>query len=378
MAPTMKPPRMTKRWPKPKAKAQGVGKGKGKGMGMGMTAALAVGLACLPWGSLGCAATGVRGSETAPADAMADLPPRAGAPLVLIAMPPSANFQDVRRSLITEIQRDFNVATLLITSSTGTDELGSAISRLNPVCIVLMNNNAVGLYREYQQAHLNAAKFPPSVVVMASFVDELQRTLINATGITYEVPGVTAFVHLRSVIRAPVKRVGVVYRPSFRQFIARQQELTDREQIQLVPIEVGKGVYADRLRSSLHALISEWKVDALWMLNDNELIKSTEYLDQTWRAELRKAHVPLVVGVPNLVNPRTRFGSIAVVPDHEALGFQTANLIFDLADNGWRADEHPIELPISTKTVADVKQLREEFGLKDDALQHIDRVLEYE
>ena len=334
-------------------------------------------LASLSWGLFGCATAGTPGHGGAASEALADPPARAGVPLVLIAMPPSANyFQDVRRSLLAEIQRDFNVATVTVTSSTAIEELGAAIQRLSPACIVLMNNTTVSVYREYQHAHAGAAKFPPSVVVMASFIDELRPTLINATGIAYEVPGVTAFVDLRSVINAPVRKVGVVYRPSFRQFIARQKELAEKEQIELVAVEVGKGVYADRLRSSLHALLVEQKVDALWMLNDNELIKSSEYLDQTWRAELRNANVPLVVGVPNLVNPRTPLGSFAVVPDHEALGLQTANLIFELAENGWHAENHAVELPISIKTLADVKQLRAKFGLKDDALQHIDRALE--
>jgi hypothetical protein len=330
----------------------------------------------LPMGLFGCATAGTRGHEGAPSDAQPDPPIRPGVPLVLIAMPPSANFQDVRRSLLAEVQRDFNVATLTVTLSTGMEELAGAIQRLSPACIVLMNNSTVSLYREYQHAHQSAGKFPPSVVVMASFIDELRPTLINATGIAYEVPGVTAFVDLRSVIKAPIRRVGVVYRPSFRQFIARQKELAEKEQIELVAVEVGKGVYADRLRSSLHLLLVDEKVDALWMLNDNELIKSSEYLDQTWRAELRNASVPLVVGVPNLVNPRTPLGSFAVVPDHEGLGLQTANVIFELAETGWRADQHGVELPISIKTLADVKQLRAKFGLKDDALQHIDRALE--
>ena len=343
---------------------------------MGPATKRLVGLAVLLWGLLGCATAGTRGPEGAPSEGLADPPTRAGPPLVLIAMPPSANFQDVRRSLLAEIQRDFNVATLTVTASTSLDELGATIQRWSPACIVLMNNTTVSLYREYQHAHPGTGKFPPSVVVMASFIDELRPTLINATGIAYEVPGVTAFVDLRSVIQAPVRRVGVVYRPSFRQFIARQKELADKEQIELVPIEVGKGVYADRLRSALHALLVDQKVDALWMLNDNELIKSSEYLDQTWRAELRNANVPLVVGVPNLVNPRTPLGSFAVVPDHGALGLQAANVIFELADNGWRAEDHAVELPISIKTLADVKQLRAKFGLKDDALQHIDRALE--
>jgi putative ABC transport system substrate-binding protein len=200
--------------------------------------------------------------------------------------------------------------------------------------------------------------------------------VVNATGIAYEVPGVAALVDLRSVIKAPVRRVGVIYRPSFRQFIIRQRELAEKEQIELVTLEVGEGVYADRLRSSLHVLLVGQHVDALWMINDNELIKSSEYLDQTWRAELRHVRVPVVVGVPNLVNPRSPLGTFAVVPDYGGLGLQAANLIFDLRENGWRADQHPVELPISINTLADVRQVREHFGLKDDALQHIDHPLE--
>ncbi len=346
---------------------------------MGGPAMRSVAVALWALGVLGCATAAMRGADGAPGDAPPDPPARAGVPLVLVAMPPSSNFQAVRRSLLNELQRDFNVATLAVTASVTSEDLGAAIRRVSPACIVLMNNSTVGLYREYQRASLRdnpGAVFPPSVIVMASFIDELRPTLVNATGIAYEVPGVAAFVDLRSVIKAPIHRVGVIYRPSFRQFINRQKDLAEKEQIELVTIEVGEGVYADRLRSSLHVLLVGQRVDALWMINDNELIKSSEYLDQTWRAELRSAHVPVVVGVPNLVNPEAPLGTFAVVPDHGGLGLQAANLIFDLSENGWRADQHPVELPISINTLADVRQVRAQFGLKDDALQHIDRPLE--
>jgi hypothetical protein len=346
---------------------------------MGRATRCAVPAAACALAILGCATAAMRGSEGAPGDAVLDPPARAGAPLVLVAMPPSSNFQDVRRSLLNELQRDFNVATLAVTGSMTAEELGAAVRRLSPACMVLMNNNTVGLYREYQRvSQLNdpRATFPPSVIVMASFIDELRPTLLNATGIAYEVPGVAAFVDLRSIIKAPIRRVGVIYRPSFRQFINRQRDLAEKEQIELVTVEVGEGAYADRLRSALHLLLVGQRVDALWMINDNELIKSSEYLDQTWRAELRHARVPVVVGVPNLVNPRMPLGTFAVVPDYGGLGLQTANLIFDLSENGWRADLHPVELPISINTLADVRQVRAQFGLKDGALQHIDRPLE--
>jgi putative ABC transport system substrate-binding protein len=69
-------------------------------------------------------------------------------------------------------------------------------------------------------------------------------------------------------------------------------------------------------------------------------------------------------------------GALAVVPDHEALGLQAANLIFDLADNDWKITKRTIEQPLSVKTVVDLKQVRERFGLKPDALPHIDRPLD--
>jgi ABC-type uncharacterized transport system substrate-binding protein len=151
----------------------------------------------------------------------------------------------------------------------------------------------------------------------------------------------SSFVHLRSVVKTPVNRVGVVHRPRFRHFIEHQKQLAAKEQIDLVTVEVGNEIDGAHLRSALQSLIGRQKLDAIWMLNDNELIKNAAFLDQTWRAELRRARIPLVVGVPNLVDPETPLGSFAVVPDHEALGLQTANIIFDLADNDWKAACRP-------------------------------------
>jgi hypothetical protein len=322
-----------------------------------------------------CATTGDGSGHAEAVAPVVDPPAQPGAPLLLLAMPPSADFQDVRRAFIAETKKNFNISTFMVSGATTPGDLAAAITRSSPTCLVLMNNATVALYREYQTAHRDE-KMPPAVVVMTSFLEELRGSLKNATGIAYEVPGVTAFVDLRSVIRAPVRRVGVVYRPRFRAFIERQKKLASREQIDLVAAEVGKEVDAPGLRAALHTLLAGDKVDVLWMLNDNELIKNAQFLDDTWRAELATAKVPLVVGVPNLVDPRTPLGSFAVVPDHEALGLQTANLIFDLDSSDWHADEHDVELPLSVKTIADLKQLRDSFGLKEDALRHIDRALE--
>jgi putative ABC transport system substrate-binding protein len=282
---------------------------------------------------------------------------------------------EVRKSLVAEVQKNFNIHTFAVGPETTAAELSSAIQAVSPVCVVLMNNVTMNLYRQYQMASPSAT-MPPAVLLMASFIEEVQAKLRRATGIAYEVPGVTAFVQLRTVISARVNRVGVVYRPAFRQLVDRQKALAAKEHVELVPVSVPNDVTAEGLRTALHNLAKRKKVDAVWMLNDNALVRNAEFVNDAWRTEMNDARLPLIVGVPNLVDPNSPLGTLAVVPDHEALGLQAANLLFDLSDNNWQVEGHPVELPLSVKTVVDLKLVRANFGLRPDALKHIDRALE--
>jgi len=324
---------------------------------------------------LGCAAGSPTRSSTELATPLADPAPRPGVPWLLVAMPSSPDFAAVRRGLLSEVNKSFNVKTLLVTRDTSTAEIAAAVDRVAPVCAVLMNNLTVNLFQAYEAAHRERPALP-TVVVMASFLDEIRTQLRRATGISYEVPGVTAFVNLRAILGRPIHRVGVVYRPVFKRFVSRQQGLAEREHISIVGRELPADFTADDLREALRSLTVEDRVDALWMLNDNLLLRDAQFLDDAWRVELQAAKVPLVVGVPNLVDPTSPLGTLAVVPDHEALGLQASNLIFDLADSGWQVEQHPIDLPLSVKTIVDLKQSRDLFRLRPDAIARIDRGLE--
>jgi putative ABC transport system substrate-binding protein len=331
----------------------------------------------------GCATTGNDHGDPTRGSTVIDPPARPGAPDLLIAMPTSINFTEVRKSLVSEVQKNFNIHTLAVGPETKVADLAAAIQTTKPVCIVLMNNATMGLYRQYQATHPTAAT-PPAVLLMASFVEEVQSHLKRATGIAYEVPGVTAFVNLRSVMNAPINRVGVIYRPPFRKFVEHQKSLAAKEHVEIVAVSVPNDVTAAGLRDAIHGLAdggkvggqASGKVDAIWMLNDNGLVRDEEFVDDAWRVELSDAKLPLIVGVANFVDPSSPLGTLAVVPDHEALGLQAANLIFDLSENDWQVESHPVELPLSVKTVVDVKQVRANFGLRADALKHIDKALE--
>jgi hypothetical protein len=304
---------------------------------------------------------------------MHDPPRRAGFPLVFVTMPRAASFQATRRSLITELSKTYDVSTFVVATETSVTELGGALERAAPACVVLMNNTSVRLYRDYQRAH-RGAKFPPAVVVMTSFLEDIRHDLVGATGISYEVPGVTAFVGLRAAVGAPVTRVGVLHGAYSRDFVERQRRLAAQEHFEIVPVEIrGADPSLKEVRAALRALKNAHHVDALWILNDNRLLKDGRFLVEAWTPALESLGVPVVVGAEPLVNAQAPFGTFGVLPDHAALGAQAANLILDLADDGWRTDEHPIELPLSTISVLDVEQARSRFGLRPGALDHIDR-----
>jgi hypothetical protein len=317
------------------------------------------------------------GSIGAPAP-IVDPPRRPDKPLVLIVMPDSESFRSVRRTLVNEVKNDLDISTQILSARSNPTDFSSQIERSGAQCVVLMDNPTVKLYRAYQKSRRAAGKpVVPAVIVMASFLEDLRAELNNASGVAYEVPGVTALVQLRSVVQKPIRRVGVVYRPAFGPFVERQEALAAKEQIKLVPIRVPVDASANDIRDALKGLRLVGELDALWVLNDNALLRDGNFLEQAWREEITALNVPVIVGVPTLVSAEARFGTFAVLPDLDALGIQAANVLLDVADSGWHASGHPVELPISTLTVINMRQARAlKFLLRDGALRRVDRVIE--
>jgi hypothetical protein len=325
-------------------------------------------------GGAGACATGTTATQSAAA--LADPPRRAGKPVVLIAMPLTKDAQDVRHSMVEELKKNFDVVTQIIDETTTPASLGEAIQTAKPACVVLMNNTTIKLYRELRKNDLGGRKGPPVVMVLASLVEDMKTFIPNSTGIAYEVTALTAVAQLRSVVNKKIVRVAVVHRPSFQAFVARQKLLAAREKIEIVAVEVGRDPSAEEITAALKKVTGDAKADALWVLNDNGLLKDASFIANVWHPTVQTMGVPVIVGVPVLVDAQVHFGTFAVLPDHEALGVQTANLIFGLQDQDWDTTDQQIELPLSTKTVCDIKQVKERFGLRDGAASVIDRVVE--
>ncbi len=315
--------------------------------------------------------------ETRPrADApLLDPPRQPGRPLLMLAMPISESFQSVRSGLIRELGGGFDLVTFAVNERTPVAEFADRVDHNKPVCLVLMDNPALALYRQYVDSRPPGRPAPPAVVAMTPFFIEELRRIKNTTGVAYEIPGVTAFVKLRSLIARPLRRVAVVHRARFHEFIERQRRLAAREDIELVPLQVGTNPAVAEIQAAI-ARARDASIDALWVLPDRRLLRNAAYISEVWRPEIQQFHVPVIVGLKTLVAPGAQFGNFAVVPEHEELGVQTARLIQRVAESGWQADEHPVELPLSTLTIANLASLREQMGLQEDAASRVDEVVQ--
>ncbi|WP_438008150.1 hypothetical protein WME89_05200 [Sorangium sp. So ce321] len=299
----------------------------------------------------------------------------ASAPTILVVMPASEHVEGVWKGLRDELSRDFEVFEQRINEESGPEILAKDIQAIKPASVVLMDNATVQLYRAYQNAQPAGTQFPPTVITMTSFLEDSYHRVQNATGIAYEIPGVTQFVKLRSIIKRPVRRVGVVYRAPFARFMARQQKLAEVEQIEIVGQEVGRDPRRTEVATALESLVEDEKIDALWVLNDNILLKP-RWLASIWLPKVGKnSRIPVIVGVASLLTP-VQLGTFAMVPDHAALAVQTADMVFDLADGGWQIRRPAIQLPLEINTIVALERARKHFGLKESALRSIDQTVE--
>ena len=296
-----------------------------------------------------------------------------GRDTVLVCMPETSQTEQAWVGLSDEFAGEFGVVALRVEGKGDAELIAEAVARHQPRGVILMNNPTLAAYRSFERSRAGAQRLP-NVSIMTSFL-QAQALGPNATGVAYEIPLITSVTQLRKVMASRTDRVGVVYRSRLRRFVALQTELAKREQISVTGEVVGEQPNESEIKRALRRL--KQRVDAIWVLNDNQLL-TPHLISKGWLPGLNeKPWKPTVVGAESLVRAELSFGTFAVLPDHTELGTQAASVMFDIADEGWALPRgYKTQLPLSTKVTIDLVQAKERFELQPDALAQVDRVLE--
>jgi hypothetical protein len=321
-----------------------------------------------------CAAATPGTSSTLAYRELRDKPGKPGAPTILVCMPETPQTQEVWMGLSDEVASEYRLVAIRVEGRGGASLIAQGIRRHRPSAVVLMNNPTAAAYREYL-AQPGAVRTLPAVVVMTSFLESQQLRALGAVGISYEVPLITVVTNLRRIVASPVDRVGIVYRVPLQGFVQRQRRLAKREQIYVVEQPVCADPNASDLKRAIR--LAKQQSDAIWILNDDRLL-TAELISEGWLPGLNeRPWRPAIVGAASLVSAAQSFGTFAVLPDHRELGTQTANLLFEIGDDGWALPAGAnAQLPLSTITTVDVVQARERFALRRDAFAKVDRTIE--
>jgi hypothetical protein len=296
---------------------------------------------------------------------------------VLVLRPSGPSFEETTKGLIHELGSDFLCREWIMDPTLGERELIADLKKSRPTVLVLMDNHAIQLYAQVQKIWKDTVPFPPSISLMAVRVDQALKGMERAIGISYEVPAITSMMSLRSLVVDPILKVGVIVRPSMKDFINENAKWCKPENIELVGFEVSEDQrdIALAVRTGVRRLRNQEHVDALWIPNDNFFL-TPEIIDGGWLPALERFRKPVLVGVENLISTKIRFGIFATLPDHYGLGVQTAGMIIRLKEENWViSGPAKVEPPLAVYKILNLPQARKVSEIKEAALVEIDKVL---
>lgn len=286
-------------------------------------------------------------------------------------------FEQACNGMKSELENEFVISMIRIDDMTTVADLERFFGiEYRPKAVVLVGNNAIRLYKKFSGEKKGRIPEIPVVAIMALDLERAVSGIENVQGIAYETPMVTAIVNARRVLNRPFKKVGVLYREPCRKFVEKHIEYCRKENVEIkgVLIDDNPADLKKNVSDGLNTLVKKEHVDALWIPNDNVILKR-ELIAKTWLPGVGKNRIPLIVGVESLVNPALDFGTFAVIPDPEALGEQAAGIIGNLGDSGWKRGDVSIYPAISMYSVLNLKKAVQVSGKTELRLNEVNKIL---
>jgi len=295
---------------------------------------------------------------------------------LLVVRPEGVNFKDAVKGMADDLGRDATIKEIVVDKHSESGAIAKAVQQYEPKAIMLMDNTAIRLYKDYSATLPDSEPVLPSISLIGILVGDAIAGLRNAEAISYEIPVVISVVNLRALTGRPIKRIGIIHREVMRNLIEQNRESCAREGITIVgkclPNEMS--FKESGVKKALTELFEEDKVDALWIPNDNVLL-TPAMITEVWIPKVQKYRKPVIVGIEALAAPDLDFGTLAVLPDHVALGVQAAALVINAQENGWKVNAGAVEPALSVYKVLNLRQAAEYFKVQEKNITGIDKIL---
>lgn len=293
---------------------------------------------------------------------------------VVALHPNGKDFIETLNGVKQNLGDDVQLANVSLEKKTEWPQIRDKVNKMSPKLFLLMDNQSVNIYKQYiAESQKKGVQPVKAVALMALQLDKISEGM-TLSGISYEIPVVTSVVNLRAVSSKPVKKIGVIYRKSWSDFVKVNAEFCKMEKAELIgfSIDDNESNPTKAIQKGIKQLISDKKVDAIWILNDNALLNN-QTISKAWIPGLAKVKIPVIVGVEVLVQTKFNLGSFAVLPDHTGLGGQVADMIFDIKDNDWVIEDRQIDQPLSVIKVLNSTLARKKGFLKEEGLKTVDK-----
>ncbi len=295
---------------------------------------------------------------------------------LLIIRPESVSFDNVKKGLRAELGDGIGIRELFIHNETSIQNIREAIEGIEPKIVLLVDNKAMRLYEAYQKTLNKSDKVIPSITIMGAMLYEKVHRLKNARLIAFEIPIATSVLSLRPIANRPISTVGLLYRERMNNYIKENIELCEKLNIRVesLSFKEDEKISKRSLKRKLAKLLENKSVDMLWIPNDIKLL-SPLFIRRVWHPLIHKYKKPVVVGVKLLVQKDVGIGTLAVMPDYEQLGIQTAELVFTAMENNWQFPENTIEPPISVIKILNYNQAKKFSIIKESVLYNVDETI---
>jgi ABC-type uncharacterized transport system substrate-binding protein len=288
---------------------------------------------------------------------------------ILIFRQGSINFEEVAKSVKTEINNEYEIVEHIINKDSTYKEFKSKILKEEPDLLLLLDNHAVNLAKKFNQENSQYAQNLRSVAAMALNLRQELKGNKNICGIEYEVPAYTLITQFRYLVTKDIKSILVFYRQSQHQsMIDTATEQLKKEGITLKAMnteDYGKSKKDINFYLQRNVLREVYKkdTDLIWVIPDSTLLNNENFAN-VWVNAARRNKKPFIAGIKYFSSPKIDFCIYSASPNHKDLGTQISEQIFTLLDDkAMAANELGVEYILSVNKDVNMKILPK-YGLK--------------